>query len=258
LAYLIQRAQGLLPLNPQHFGTHNVTPDLAFNNALSFVSNTNWQAYSGESTLSYFVQIAVLTVQDFASPAASLAVAVAVVRGFAPQGARTIGNFWVDVTRTIIYVLLPISIVASLFLSSQGVIQNLKPYTDAASLDGGTQVIAQGPVASQKAIKLLGNNGSGFFNANSAHPFENPTPLTNFGCSRRSLAHRFITAPKRARQKDGRARKHPGHFGARQNQEVREGVESNGEPAGTRTRDHRIKSAATPRTQDTDCRKQTK
>ena len=180
LAYLIQRVQGVLPLNPQHFGARNVTPDLAFNSALSFVSNTNWQAYSGESTLSYFVQMAVLTVQDFASPAAGLAVAIAVVRGFARQGARTIGNFWVDVTRTIIYVLLPISIVASLCLSSQGVIQNLKPYTDAAALDGGTQVIAQGPVASQEAIKQLGNNGSGFFNANSAHPFENPTPLTNF------------------------------------------------------------------------------
>lgn len=180
LAYLFQRAQGILPLNPQHFGAANVTPDLAFNTALSFVTNTNWQSYSGESTLSYFAQMAALTVQNFASAAAGLAVAIAVVRGFARQGARTIGNFWVDVTRAIVYVLLPISVVGGLVLCSQGVIQNLKPYTEVGTIEGGKQLIAQGPVASQEAIKELGTNGGGFFSANSAHPFENPTPLTNF------------------------------------------------------------------------------
>src|ERR1700680_848338 len=129
LVYLLQRAQAYLPFNPQNFGTPNVTPDLAFNTAVSFLTNTNWQAYSGESTLSYFVQMAALTVQNFVSAAAGLAIAMAVVRGFARHEMRTIGNFWVDVTRASVYVLLPLSILAGLFLSSQGVIQNLKPYT---------------------------------------------------------------------------------------------------------------------------------
>jgi K+-transporting ATPase ATPase A chain len=179
ITYLLQRTQGLFPFNPQHFGAANVSPDLAFNTATSFVTNTNWQAYSGESTLSYFVQMAALTVQNFASAAAGIAVAVALIRGFAGQRKKTIGNFWVDVTRATVYILLPISVVAALLFVSQGVIQNLSPYTDAVTVEGAKQVIAQGPVASQEAIKQLGTNGGGFFNANSAHPFENPTPLSN-------------------------------------------------------------------------------
>jgi potassium-transporting ATPase potassium-binding subunit len=179
LAYLLQRAQGLLPFNPQHFTAGNVSPDLAFNTAASFVTNTNWQSYGGESTLSYFVQMAALTVQNFASAAAGIAVAVAVVRGFARHASKTLGNFWVDVTRAFLYVLLPISIIGALFLCSQGVIQNLKPYSHAMTIEGKQQTIAQGPVASQEVIKELGTNGGGFFNSNSAHPFENPTPLTN-------------------------------------------------------------------------------
>src|SRR6266511_3871348 len=178
LTYLLQRAQGFLPFNPQNFGASNVPPDLAFNTAVSFTTNTNWQAYSGESTLSYFVQMAALTVQNFASAAAGIAIAIALVRGFARQEKNTIGNFWVDVTHATVYVLLPISIVGALFLCSQGVIQNLKPYTSVTTVEGGKQTIAQGPVASQEAIKELGTNGGGFFNANSSHPFENPTPFS--------------------------------------------------------------------------------
>ena len=178
--YLLQRLQGILPFNPQGFNHTNVTPDLAFNTAVSFLSNTNWQSYSGESTLSYLVQMAALTVQNFASAAAGVAVAIALVRGFARQGMNSIGNFWVDLTRATVYILLPISILTALFFCSQGVIQNFAPYTTAQTLEGAKQVIAQGPVASQEAIKMLGTNGGGFFNANSAHPFENPTPLTNF------------------------------------------------------------------------------
>lgn len=179
LVYVLQRTQAYLPFNPQSFGTPVVTPDLAFNTAISFLTNTNWQSYSGESTLSYFVQMAALTVQNFVSAAAGLAVAIAVVRGFARHEMRTIGNFWVDLTRGTLYVLLPMSIVAALFLCSQGVIQNLKPYTTVTTVEGAKQTLAQGPVASQEAIKELGTNGGGFFGANSAHPFENPTPLTN-------------------------------------------------------------------------------
>jgi K+-transporting ATPase ATPase A chain len=179
LTYLLQRAQGFLPFNPQHFGAANVPPDLAFNTATSFVTNTNWQAYAGESTLSYFVQMAALTVQNFASAAAGIAIAVALIRGFARQERRTIGNFWVDVTRATVYVLLPMSIVAGLLYVSQGAVQNLKPYTEVTTVEGAKQTIAQGPAASQEAIKQLGTNGGGFFNANSAHPFENPTPLSN-------------------------------------------------------------------------------
>src|SRR5580704_4524998 len=179
LVYAIQRFQGFLPFNPQHFGAAQVPPDLAFNTSASFVTNTNWQAYSGEATLSYFVQMAVLAVQNFASAAAGMAVAVALIRGFARQEKKTIGNFWVDVTRATVYVLLPISIVGGLLFVSQGVIQNLHPYTEVTTVEGAKQIIAQGPVASQEVIKQLGTNGGGFFNANSSHPFENPTPLSN-------------------------------------------------------------------------------
>ncbi len=178
--YLLQRLQGFLPFNPQSFGAGQVSPDLAFNTAVSFPTNTNWQSYSGESTLSYFVQMAALTVQNFASAAAGIAIAIAVTRGFARQQVNSLGNFWVDLTRSVVYILLPISLLAALFFCSQGVIQNLHPYTVAHTLEGAKQVIAQGPVASQEAIKMLGTNGGGFFGANSAHPFENPTPLSNF------------------------------------------------------------------------------
>jgi len=179
LLYAIQRLQFWLPFNPQGYGAGNVSPDLDFNTAVSFTTNTNWQSYTPETTLSYFVQMAGLTMHNFASAAAGLAIAIALVRGFARQPVKTIGNFWVDMTRAILYVLLPISIVAALVLCSQGVIQNLHPYTVATTLEGAKQTIAQGPVASQEAIKMLGTNGGGFFNANSAHPFENPTPFSN-------------------------------------------------------------------------------
>jgi K+-transporting ATPase ATPase A chain len=179
ILYGLQRLQGFLPFNPQHFGASNVSPDLAFNTAASFVTNTNWQAYSGESTMSYFVQMAGLAVQNFLSSAAGIAVAVALIRGFARQERRTVGNFWVDVTRATVYVLLPISIVAGLFYVSQGAVQNLSAYTDVTTVEGAKQTIPQGPVASQEAIKQLGTNGGGFNNANSAHPYENPTPLSN-------------------------------------------------------------------------------
>jgi K+-transporting ATPase ATPase A chain len=179
ITYLLQRIQGMLPFNPRHFGASQVSPDLAFNTATSFVTNTNWQAYGGESTLSYFTQMAALSVQNFMSAAAGIAVAIAVVRGFARQERRTVGNFWVDVTRATVYVLLPMAVISCLLFVSQGVVQNLNPYTDAATLEGARQTIAQGPVASQEAIKQLGTNGGGFFNVNAAHPFENPTPLSN-------------------------------------------------------------------------------
>jgi K+-transporting ATPase ATPase A chain len=179
LVYLMQRAQAYLPFNPQNFGTPNMPPDLAFNTATSFLTNTNWQAYGGESTLSYFVQMAALTVQNFVSAAAGLAIAIAVIRGFARNEMRTLGNFWVDMTRATLYVLLPISFIGALFLCSQGVIQNLKPYTTVTTVEGAKQIIAQGPVASQESIKEFGTNGGGFFNANSSHPFENPNPVTD-------------------------------------------------------------------------------
>src|SRR5215472_398592 len=146
LVYLLQRAQGHLPFNPQNFGTPVMTPDLAFNTAVSFLTNTNWQAYSGESTLSYLVQMAALAVQNFVSAAAGLAIAIAVVRGFARHEMRTIGNFWVDLTRGTVYVLLPLSMAGALFLCSQGVIQNLKPYTTVTTVEGAKQTIPQGPV----------------------------------------------------------------------------------------------------------------
>ncbi len=178
--YAAMRLQGLMPLNPQGFGAGQVAPDQAFNTSLSFVTNTDWQWYSGESTMSYLVQMAALAVQNFTSAAAGIAVAIAMVRGFAREGTDRLGNFWVDVTRTVVYILLPLCVVTAVFFSSQGVIQNFHPYTVAKTVEGATQTIAQGPVASQEAIKQIGTNGGGFFNANSAHPFENPRPFTNF------------------------------------------------------------------------------
>jgi K+-transporting ATPase ATPase A chain len=184
--YAIQRLQGVLPFNPQHFSTANapanataMTPDLAFNTAVSFVTNTNWQSYVPETTMSYFVQMAALAVQNFVSAAVGIAVAVALIRGFARHTSNTIGNFWVDLTRCTVYILLPISIVAALFFLWQGSIQNFKPYETIQTIEGDAQTIGQGPLASQLAIKMLGTNGGGFFNANSSHPYENATPLSN-------------------------------------------------------------------------------
>jgi K+-transporting ATPase ATPase A chain len=179
IPYALMRLQGLLPLNPQGFGAAQITPDQSFNTAMSFMTNTNWQWYSGESAMSYLVQMAALAVQNFVSAAAGIAVAIALIRGFARHETDKIGNFWVDLTRSTLYVLIPISIVAALVLCSQGAIQNVHPYTVAKTVEGATQTIAQGPVASQEAIKQLGTNGGGFFNANSSHPFESPTGFTN-------------------------------------------------------------------------------
>jgi K+-transporting ATPase ATPase A chain len=193
--YLMQRLQAVLPWNPQGFA--GVPPDLAFNTAASFTTNTNWQAYSGESTMSYFTQMAGLAYHNFVSAAVGISVAIAFIRGIAHKEQDTIGNFWVDMVRASLWVLLPIAIVGALFLVSQGVVQNLKPYDKVAVLDPQTvtttgadgksqsqkvteQTIAQGPIASQEIIKQFGTNGGGFLNANSAHPFENPTPLSNF------------------------------------------------------------------------------
>jgi K+-transporting ATPase ATPase A chain len=195
LLYLIERVQVWLPWNPQKLA--NVGPDLAWNTAVSFTTNTNWQAYTPESTMSYLTQMAGLAYHNFASAAVGIALAIAVIRGVARKESSTIGNFWVDATRAFLWALLPFSLVAALFMVSQGVVQNLHPYTNANLLesqvvetknaDGSvkrdtvtTQVIAQGPAASQEVIKVFGTNGGGFFNANSAHPFENPTPLSNF------------------------------------------------------------------------------
>ncbi len=180
LAYAIQRLQGFLPLNPSGFGAKQATPDQSFNTAVSFMTNTNWQSYGGESTLSYFVQMVALTVQNFVSAAAGMCVAIALIRGFARRQVNTLGNFWADLVRGTVYILLPLALIGALFLCSQGVVQNFKSYTTATTLEGKTQTIAQGPAASQISIKQLGTNGGGFFNANSAHPFENPTPLSNF------------------------------------------------------------------------------
>ncbi|HET9113298.1 MAG TPA: potassium-transporting ATPase subunit KdpA [Burkholderiales bacterium] len=205
--YALQRLQGYLPFNPQRFGA--VSPDSSFNTAVSFVTNTDWQGYAGESTMSYLTQMSGLTVQNFLSAASGMAVAIAFIRGFARHTARTIGNFWVDMTRGVLYILLPLSILLALVFVSQGVVQNLAPYrtvhtiesvsyvnpeTDAAGnpindaagnpvtekTQTQAQTLALGPVATQEAIKMIGTNGGGFFNANSAHPYENPTPLTNF------------------------------------------------------------------------------
>jgi potassium-transporting ATPase potassium-binding subunit len=205
--YLLQRVQGGLPFNPQGFGA--VSPDSALNTAISFVTNTNWQGYGGESTMSYLTQMLGLTVQNFLSAATGIAVVIALIRGFARYSASTVGNFWVDMTRSTLYILLPLSLVLSLVFVGQGMIQNLSAYKEVPTVQASTfqqpkhdahgevvkdakgapvmedvvshaQTLAMGPVASQEAIKLLGTNGGGFFNANSAHPFENPTPFTNF------------------------------------------------------------------------------
>ncbi|MDI3328528.1 MAG: potassium-transporting ATPase subunit KdpA [Alicyclobacillaceae bacterium] len=175
--FLLQLVQGWLPLNPQHFPS--VRWDTALNTAVSFVTNTNWQSYAGESTMSDLTQMAGLTVQNFLSAATGAAVVIALIRGLVRRQAAAIGNFWVDVTRCTLWVLLPLSLVVSLALVSQGVIQNLGPYVTVRTLEGAGQTIPMGPVASQEAIKMLGTNGGGFFNANSAHPFENPTPVSN-------------------------------------------------------------------------------
>ena len=178
ILYAVLRLQGVLPFNPAEMTT--VPPDLAFNTAVSFITNTNWQNYGGESTLSYLTQMLGLTHQNFLSAATGIVLVVALIRGFARASARTVGNFWVDVTRCTLYVLLPICVVFTLFLVWQGMPQTLGPYIDATTLEGAKQTIAVGPVASQVAIKMLGTNGGGFFNANAAHPFENPTALSNF------------------------------------------------------------------------------
>jgi K+-transporting ATPase ATPase A chain len=178
LTYLIERTQQWLPWNPQHFAA--LEPTLAWNTAVSFATNTNWQSYVPETTMSYFTQMVTLAYHNFVSAAAGIAVAIALVRGISRKETKLIGNFWVDTTRAALYILLPICIVYALFLVGQGVVQNLHPYTAVTTLEHGTQTIAQGPVASQEAIKMLGTNGGGFFNANSAHPFENPTPFSNF------------------------------------------------------------------------------
>ncbi len=175
--YALQRFQAVLPFNPQ--GQSAVEESLAFNTAVSFVTNTNWQAYGGETTMSYLTQMAGLTVHNFVSAATGIALAIALIRGFARRSAKTVGNFWVDLTRCTLYILLPLSIVVALVLVAFGLPQNLGAYTEATTLEGAKQVIAQGPVASQLAIKQLGTNGGGFFNVNSAHPFENPNAITN-------------------------------------------------------------------------------
>jgi potassium-transporting ATPase potassium-binding subunit len=178
VTYAIERLQAMLPWNPQHLPA--VGPDLAWNTAASFTTNTNWQFYTPESTMSYLTEMAGLATHNFFSAAVGIVVAVAIIRGIKRTTSATIGNFWVDTTRTLLYVLLPACVIYALLLVAQGVPQNLHAYTAAHTLEGATQTIAQGPVASQEAIKMLGTNGGGFFNANSAHPFENPTPLSNF------------------------------------------------------------------------------
>ena len=176
--YALQRLQGVLPLNPAGLGA--VAPDSALNTAISFVTNTNWQGYGGESTMSYLTQMLALTVQNFVSAATGIAVLFALVRGLARHCSTTVGNFWADMVRCTLYVLLPLSLVLALALVSQGVIQNFSAYQEVQTLAGQTQTLAMGPVASQESIKLLGTNGGGFFNANSSHPYENPTALANF------------------------------------------------------------------------------
>src|SRR5258706_2449718 len=178
ILYALMRAQAMLPFNPAEQSA--VAEDLSFNTAASFITNTNWQNYGGESTMSYLVQMAGLAHQNFLSAADGIVLAMALIRGFARASARTVGNFWVDITRCTLYILLPICIPYALFLVWQGIPQTLGPYVDATTLEGAKQTIAVGPVASQVAIKMLGTNGGGFFNANAAHPFENPTALSNF------------------------------------------------------------------------------
>jgi K+-transporting ATPase ATPase A chain len=180
LSYCLLRLQGLFPFNPQHYGAKQMPPDLAFNTAISFLTNTNWQSYSPEASVSYFSNMVALAAHNWMSAASGMAVAVALIRGIARRSSKGIGNFWVDITRTTLYILLPLCLVFAMVLVWQGVPQNFHPYTQAITLQGNIQTIAQGPVASQEAIKELGTNGGGFFNANSAHPYENPTPLSNF------------------------------------------------------------------------------
>ncbi|PQZ48221.1 potassium-transporting ATPase subunit KdpA [Ochrobactrum sp. MYb15] len=177
LLYFLQRAQGSLPFNPM--GMSNVPADLAFNTATSFVTNTNWQNYGGESTMSYLTQMAGLTVQNFVSAATGVAIAIALIRAFSRKSMKTLGNFWIDLTRCVLYILLPICVVMTLAFVALGVPQTIGSYVEATTLEGARQVIALGPVASQLAIKMLGTNGGGFFNANSAHPFENPDAISN-------------------------------------------------------------------------------
>lgn len=176
--FLTELFQGNLPLNPANEG--NVSWDLALNTAVSFITNTNWQAYSGESTMSYFTQMTELAVHNFLSAATGISIAIVLIRGLTRKTTKLLGNYWVDMVRGTLWVLLPLSIILSLIFVEQGSIQNFASYVSAATIEGGTQTIAMGPVASQEAIKLLGTNGGGFFGANSAHPFENPTALTNF------------------------------------------------------------------------------
>jgi len=178
ILYLILRLQGILPLNPHH--VPGMSPDLAFNTAVSFATNTNWQAYVGEQAVSYLTQMIGLTWHNFLSAAVAMALAVALMRGLTRHTTDELGNFWVDLTRGVLWILLPLSILWGLLFVSQGVIQNFAPYQTAATVEGARQVLPMGPVASQEAIKMLGTNGGGFFNANSAHPYENPTPFSNF------------------------------------------------------------------------------
>ncbi len=178
LFFVILLLQENLPFNPE--GLDSVPIVLAFNTAVSFTTNTNWQAYAGENTMSYFSQMTALTVQNFLSAGTGLAVAIAFIRGIVRQRTDQIGNFWMDITRAVIRILVPLAVIMALLLLSQGVIQNLKPYETVTTMEGARQVIAMGPVASQEAIKIIGTNGGGFFNANSAHPFENPNPISNF------------------------------------------------------------------------------
>src|SRR5271163_1817060 len=178
ILYVLMRTQAALPFNPA--GQSAVAEDLSFNTAMSFITNTNWQNYGGESTMSYLVQMLGLTHQNFLSAATGIVLAMALIRGFARASARTVGNFWVDITRCTLYILLPLCIVYTLFLVWQGIPQTLGAYVEATTLEGAKQTIAVGPVASQVAIKMLGTNGGGFFNVNAAHPFENPTALSNF------------------------------------------------------------------------------
>ena len=177
IMYAIQRLQNVLPFNPQ--AQDAVSPDLAFNTSVSFLTNTNWQSYVPETTMSYLTQMWALTVHNFVSAATGIVLAIVLIRGFARRSARTLGNFWVDLTRCVLYILLPIAIVVGLVFIALGMPENLNAYTEATTLDGAKQLIAQGPVASQEVIKMLGTNGGGFMNANSAHPFENPSALTN-------------------------------------------------------------------------------
>ncbi len=179
-SYAALRLQGLLPLNPQHFGAEQMPADLAFNTAVSFTTNTNWQSYSPDVTVSYFTNMVALAVQNWASAAVGIATAIALIRGFSRRNSNGVGNFWADVVRGTLYVLLPLSLLGAVLFLAMGVPQNFDAYSAVTTLEGGKQIIALGPVASQEAIKHLGTNGGGFFNANSAHPFENPSPLSNF------------------------------------------------------------------------------